>query len=140
MFHDKTQDRPTGEDEYISQWVKNIKHVQAELHLLEPEVGDAVDESTKNALEVISNGLDGLTQLLDFWLDYKGDDETNETRQSIIKSAAESIGDGIQDVKDTDQDASVLDKVTPSSGSRWWLINSHELMLSIFRCSRLKKS
>lgn len=140
MVHDKTRDNPTGEDEYISQWVKNIKDVQAELYLLEPDVGDAAEESTNNALEAISNGLDELNQLLDYWPDYKGNDETNETRMSIIQSAAESIGDGIQDVKDTDQDASVLDKVTPTSGSRSWCIQRHELMLLIFRFSRWNKN
>lgn len=147
LFDDKTHDGldilnplPTNDGEYLYQWVQNIQDIQAELYLLEPDVGGAVEESTKTALEAISNGLDGLNKLLEFWPDYTGDDETNETRQSIINSAAELIGNGIQEVKSTDQDTSVLDKVISSSGAALCCIDRHELTLSIFRCSRSKKS
>lgn len=118
MFDDKKHDGvdllnppSTGENDYLSDWVQSIKDIQAELYLLEPDIGATAEDSTKKALEAISDGLDGLNQLLDFWPDYKGDDETNETRTSIISSAKELIEDGVRDVKKTDQDSSVLDKV-----------------------------
>lgn len=121
MFDDKNHDGvdlldppATGEKDYISDWVQSIKDIQAELYLLEPDIGASAEKSTNNALEAISNGLDGLNQLLDFWPDYKGDDETNETRTSIINSATELIEGGVKDVKETDQDTSVLDKVNLS--------------------------
>lgn len=131
MFDDKTHDGldllnppTTSEGKYLFQWVQKIQGIQAELYLIEPDVGAAVEESTKKAIKAISDGLNGLNQLLEFWPDYKGDDETNETRQSIIQLAAELISNGMQELKDIDQDSSVLDKVTPSSDGRMWCIES----------------
>ncbi|GFF46927.1 hypothetical protein IFM46972_08169 [Aspergillus udagawae] len=97
--------------DYISRWRQYIIAVQDQLYLLEPEVGGAIEESTAQALEAIANGLARLNQLLEFWPDYKGDDATNKQRLAIIQSATDLVGNGKQDVKDTDEDTSVLNKV-----------------------------
>jgi hypothetical protein len=86
--------------------------VQDQLYLLEPEVGGVVEESTAQALEGIANGLAGLNQPLEFWPDYKGDDATNEQRLAIIHSTIDLVSNAKQNVKNTDEDTSVLDKVT----------------------------
>lgn len=118
-FDDKTHDGvdllnppPTGEeDDYLCKWTQDVRDVQDQLYLVEPDVGCAVEESAEQALKAITNGLAGLNELLEFWPDYKGDDKTNKQRLAIIQSASELIAKGKQGVKDTDEDTSVLDKV-----------------------------
>ena len=102
---------PPGEDGYLDKWRQDIRAIQDQLYLLEPDVGSAVEQSTQQALESIATGLDVLNQLLEFWPDYKGDDETNEQRKAIIQAAAGPIGNGIQTVKDADEGGSVLSQV-----------------------------
>ena len=74
-------------------------------------VGADVEQSTKNALEAIANGLTRLNDLLDYWPDYKGDDATNEKRIQMIQSAIDLVGKGSKTVKGTEEDNSVLDQV-----------------------------
>ncbi|KAL2831295.1 hypothetical protein BJY01DRAFT_254334 [Aspergillus pseudoustus] len=100
-----------GEDAYLDQWRQNVRAVQEQLYLLEPDIGSAVEETTKRALEDIATGLDALNQLLEFWPDYKGDDETNEKRKVIIQAAADPVRNAIQTIKDADEDGSLLGKV-----------------------------
>lgn len=102
---------PPGEDRYLDKWRQDIRVVQDQLYLLEPNVGSAVEQSTQQALEGIATGLDALNQLLEFWPDYKGDEETNEKRKIIIQAATEPIGNGIQAVKDAAEGDSVLSQV-----------------------------
>ena len=99
------------EGDYIGEWTKNMVDIQDQLYLLEPNVGADVEQSTKNALEAIANGLTGLNDLLDYWPDYKGDDVTNEKRIQIIQSAIDLVGKGSKTVKGTEEDNSVLDQV-----------------------------
>jgi hypothetical protein len=102
---------PPGEDRYLDKWRQDIRAVQDQLYLLEPNVGSAVKQSTQQALEGIATGLDAFNQLLEFSPDYKGDDETNEKRKAIIQAAADPIGKGIQTVKDAEEGGSVLSQV-----------------------------